>query len=66
MGLGGSIHGFRSGFSTWASEVAGSRFEITEKCLAHAVGGSVERAYSRGDLFDKRRELMDTWASYIA
>jgi hypothetical protein len=32
--------------------------------LAHAVSSKVEAAYRRGDLFDKRRELMDAWAKY--
>jgi hypothetical protein len=34
--------------------------------LAHAVGDKVEAAYRRGDLFEKRRKLMDAWASYCA
>ena len=34
--------------------------------LAHAVSGKVEAAYRRGDLFEKRRKLMEAWASYCA
>jgi hypothetical protein len=34
--------------------------------LAHAVGSDVERAYQRGDLFDKRRKLMAAWAEFCA
>jgi hypothetical protein len=32
--------------------------------LAHAVGNKVEAAYRRGDLFEKRRRLMDAWAEF--
>lgn len=31
---------------------------------AHTVGNAVELAYRRGDLFTKRRKLMDAWAAY--
>ena len=34
--------------------------------LAHAIGDKVEAAYRRGDLFDKRKRLMDAWAGYTA
>ena len=33
--------------------------------LAHAVGDATEAAYRRGDLFEKRRELMTLWAKFI-
>ena len=38
--------------------------EIAEAALAHVVGDATERAYRRGDALEKRRKLMDTWASY--
>jgi hypothetical protein len=31
--------------------------------LAHAIGDQVEAAY-RGDLFEKRRRLMNDWGRY--
>jgi len=34
--------------------------------LAHHIGDKVEAAYRRGDLFEKRRRLMDEWAAYCA
>jgi hypothetical protein len=34
--------------------------------LAHAVGDKVEAAYRRGDLFEKRRTLMNDWARFAA
>jgi integrase len=57
-------HGFRSSFRTWASERTNFQREIAEKALAHLVGDETERAYDRGDLFDKRRRLMNAWAAY--
>jgi hypothetical protein len=38
--------------------------EVVEMTLAHAVGNKVEAAYRRGDLFEKRRELMEAWADF--
>ena len=35
------------------------------RVLAHAVGSKVEAAYRRGDLFDKRRELMTLWERFL-
>jgi hypothetical protein len=32
--------------------------------LAHAIGNDTEAAYRRGDLFDKRRNLMNDWAKF--
>jgi integrase len=57
-------HGFRSSFREWAAEVTNFPREAAELALAHAVGDSVERAYQRGDLLEKRRKLMEAWALY--
>jgi integrase len=59
-------HGFRSTFRDWAAEQTNFPREVAEMALAHSVGDKVEAAYRRGDLFQKRRELMDNWASYCA
>ncbi len=59
-----TVHGFRSTFRDWASERTNVPREIAEMCLAHTVGGAVERAYARSDLFDKRRDLMERWARF--
>jgi integrase len=61
-----TVHGFRATFKTWATERTGFPREVIETALAHAVGNAVEAAYQRGDLFDKRRRLMDAWAEYCA
>ena len=57
-------HGFRSSFREWCAEATNFPREVAELALAHAVGDSVERAYQRGDLLEKRRKLMDAWAVY--
>jgi integrase len=59
-----TVHGFRSTFRDWASERTNYSREVAEAALAHAVGDRVEAAYRRGDLFGKRRKLMEAWGSY--
>jgi integrase len=61
-----TVHGFRSAFRDWASERTNFAREICEAALAHIVKDKTEAAYRRGDLFDKRRELMTTWAAFVA
>ncbi|MEP5151550.1 site-specific integrase [Planktotalea sp.] len=61
-----TVHGFRSTFRDWASEVANARREVAEMSLAHQVGSDVERAYARSDLLDKRRALMEQWTKFAA
>jgi integrase len=59
-----TTHGFRSTFRDWASEVTHYPREVCEQALAHTLESAVEAAYRRGDLFEKRRRLMDDWAGY--
>jgi integrase len=59
-------HGFRSSFKDWAAERTTYPNEMSEMALAHAVSDKVEAAYRRGDLFDKRRKMMDEWARFCA
>jgi integrase len=61
---GATVHGFRSAFRDWAGEETSFPREIAEQALAHATGGAVERAYRRGDALEKRRALMQAWASF--
>jgi integrase len=61
-----SVHGLRSSFRDWSSEQTDFPREVCEQALAHAIPNAVEAAYRRGDLFDKRRKLMDAWAAYCA
>lgn len=57
-------HGFRSTFRDWVSEATGYPSEVAEMALAHSVSDKVEAAYRRGDLLQKRFNLMDDWAGY--
>jgi integrase len=59
-----TAHGFRSTFRDWAAEATGFPGEVAEAALAHVVGDKVEAAYRRGDLFEKRRRLMNEWAAF--
>lgn len=61
-----TVHGFRSTFRDWIAEQTDFPSEVAEMALAHAVGDKVEAAYRRGDLFEKRRRLMDAWSSWCA
>ena len=60
-----TAHGFRSTFRDWASERTSTPHEVCEMALAHAVADKTEAAYRRGDLFQKRRALMDAWACFL-
>ena len=59
-------HGFRSTFRDWAAERTNYPREVAEMALAHTIGNKVEAAYRRGDLFEKRRLMMNDWAAFLA
>jgi integrase len=59
-----TVHGFRSSFRDWAGETTAFAHDICEAALAHSRGDATVQAYARGDLFDKRRKLMEAWAKY--
>jgi integrase len=59
-----TTHGFRSSFRTWAGERTNFPREVAEAALAHVNDDKVEAAYDRGDKFEKRRRLMQTWERY--
>jgi integrase len=59
-----TVHGFRSTFRDWGAERTNYPSEVVEMALAHSISNKVEKAYRRGDLFDKRRRLMDDWANF--
>jgi integrase len=65
-GQGKTVHGFRSTFKDWARERTNFPNQLSEAALAHINGDKVEAAYARGDLFVKRRKLMEAWAAYCA
>ena len=57
-------HGFRSTFRDWAAERTNYPRDLAEMALAHAIGNAVEAAYRRGDMLQKRREMMESWAQF--
>jgi integrase len=59
-----TAHGFRSTFRDWCAECTNFPNEVAELALAHTVGDKVEAAYRRGDMFERRRRLMQEWATY--
>ncbi|MGE9295867.1 MAG: tyrosine-type recombinase/integrase [Puniceicoccales bacterium] len=61
-----TVHGFRSTFRDWAGETTGFPREVIEAALAHGIKDKAEAAYARSDLFDKRRKLMQAWATIAA
>jgi integrase len=59
-----TVHGFRSSFRDWAAETTNFPRDVCEMALAHTIDSRVEAAYRRGDLFRRRRQLMEAWARY--
>ena len=57
-------HGFRTSFRMWCGDTGVAR-EVAEAALAHTIRNSVEAAYARGDLFGRRRDVMEAWGNYI-
>ena len=66
LGIEGTPHGFRSSFRDWASERTNTPHAVMEAALAHTIRDKAEAAYARSDLLEKRRELMDAWARFVA
>jgi integrase len=61
-----TVHGFRSTFRDWAGEATNHAREVVEASLAHRLPDKAEAAYARGDLFVKRRKLMQEWTDFLA
>ena len=59
-----TAHGFRSTFRDWAGETTAVPREVIEAALAHRLKDKAEAAYAGGDLFEKRRQLMDAWCRF--
>jgi integrase len=60
-----TVHGFRSSFRDWASEMTAFDEDVIEFSLSHVEGSKAKAAYKRSDLLDKRRLLMTAWASFV-
>lgn len=65
MNLAITPHGFRSTFRDWAAEQTHFPNEVCEQALAHTISNKVEAAYRRTDLFEKRKELMAAWCTFV-
>ena len=63
MGRSEVVHGFRASFKTWASEQTAYPRELIEVALAHTLG-SLDEAYRRSDMMERRRRLMTDWSEY--
>lgn len=61
-----TVHGFRSTFRDWAAENTAHPRDVCEQALAHALESAVESAYRRGDMFEKRKILMEDWSKYLS
>jgi integrase len=61
-----TVHGFRSTFTDWAAEKTRFPKEVVDKALAHKLVDRVEAAYRRTDFFERRRQLMRSWARFIS
>ena len=66
LGIGAVPHGFRSSFRDWAAERTDAPREVCELALAHVNTNAIEAAYRRTDLFERRRALMEQWATFLA
>lgn len=58
-------HGLRSTFRDWVAEKTDYPADMAEVALAHKTGTAVERAYRRGDMLAKRKQMMIDWAAFI-
>ena len=61
-----TMHGFRSSFATWADEVTEYPDQMIEIALAHKVGSAVSRRYRRKSMVERRRAMMEDWATFCA
>ena len=66
LGIAAVPHGFRSSFRDWAAEQTNTPREVVEAALAIRYATRQRPAYARSDLFERRRRLMDDWATYLS
>ena len=61
-----TVHGFRSTFKDWCSDMTSFPNEMSEVALSHTVSDKVEAAYRRGNMVERRRQMMEAWAKFCA
>lgn len=66
MKAGATPHGFRSTFRDWVAERTTYPGDMAEMALAHTIGDKVEAAYRRGDMFERRRRMMEDWSKFLS
>jgi integrase len=66
LGYDAHVHGFRTSFKTWAQEKTDFPDEVSEMALAHTISNKAKAAYARSNLLEKRADLMEFWAGYLA
>ena len=59
-----SAHGFRSTFKDWAGDMTSFPREVSEMALAHTIKDKTEAAYRRKDALERRKKLMQEWATF--
>ena len=59
-----TVHGFRSTFRDWCAEATNTPRELAEAALAHVLRDKVEAAYQRGAMLERRRAVMEQWATF--
>jgi len=59
-----TVHGFRSSFRDWAGERTNYPRDLCEMALAHTIKDKAEAAYRRGDMLEKRRQMMSDWLKF--
>ena len=59
-------HALRSVFRDFIAERTSYPGDLAETALAHRISNSVEAAYRRGDMIEKRRGMMQHWADFLA
>ena len=65
LGIDATPHGMRSAFKDWVSETTAYPNEVSEMALGHVISNKVEAAYRRGNLIEKRRQMMAEWDAYL-
>lgn len=59
-----TVHGFRSTFRDWCGNRTSYPRELAEHALAHVIGDKAEQAYRRDDALERRRPMMEAWATF--
>jgi integrase len=66
-GFKATMHGMRTTFRNWGGESKEHNFrrEVLEHCLSHRIGDESERSYWKGEMTERRREVLEAWSNYV-